>query len=109
MPRFIIWIIKFGMTLRKQLRYLIKDGRRHNMYQSHCRVCAGTQLEKVFSLGNQPLANSFQDTPQAVEVYPLELLECKHCSLIQLSYVVPREVMYKNYLYIPSLSKTYLA
>lgn len=75
-----------------------------------CRICKSKKLKLIFSLGKQPLCNKLltsvnEETP----VYPLELVKCGHCSLIQLSYVVVREKMYDNYLYIPSVSKTHLA
>ena len=73
-----------------------------------CRICKSKDLKKIFSLGKQPIANNLLDKPGKVRVYPLELLQCQHCSLIQLSYVVPKEKLYDNYLYIPSVSKTHL-
>lgn len=75
-----------------------------------CRVCKSTGLEKVLSLGNQPLVNSYL-TKKSDEspLYPLELMRCTVCSLIQLSYVVPKEKLFPDdYPYIPSVSKTNL-
>ena len=78
------------------------------MHKKHrCRICKGS-LIKVFSLGNQPIANNLLDTPAKVETYPLDLYKCKNCTLIQLGYVIPRTKLYDNYLYIPSVSKTHL-
>lgn len=75
-----------------------------------CRVCKNEDLKLVFSLGKQPLCNNLLSSPsQKFPVYPLELVQCSHCSLIQLSYVIDKEKMFDNYFYIPSLSKTYLA
>ena len=79
------------------------------MFLKYCRVCKSKELEKIFSLGKQPIANNLLDKPGKVSVYPLELLQCQHCSLIQLSYVVPKEKLYDNYLYIPSVSKTHIS
>ena len=73
-----------------------------------CRICKNKDLIKIFSLGSQPLANNLLDKPQEVKKYPLNLVQCSHCSLIQLDYVVDRRKMYTNYLYIPSVSKTHL-
>ena len=42
-------------------------------------------------------------------LYPLELVQCGHCTFIQLSYIAPKEVMFDNYFYVPSISVTYLA
>lgn len=74
-----------------------------------CRICASKDLTLVFSLGEQPLANNLLNSLQVKDhVFPLELVQCGHCGLIQLNYVVPKEKMFDNYFYIPSVSKTYL-
>lgn len=79
------------------------------MYVRKCRICKSKELKKIFSLGRQPLCNNLLSSPrEKFPVYPLELVQCTHCSLIQLNYVVAREKMFDNYLYIPSISKTYL-
>jgi hypothetical protein len=75
-----------------------------------CRICGGKKFKKVFSLGRQPLANNLLDSPKVKEKkFPLEIIECIHCGLVQLNYIVPKEAMFDNYFYIPSISKTYLA
>lgn len=78
------------------------------MHVKKCRICKNTQLKKIFSLGKQPLANNLLNKKGKARMYPLELLQCSHCTLIQLSYVVPKEELFDNYFYIPSISKTYL-
>lgn len=74
-----------------------------------CRICNEKKLKKIFSLGKQPLANSLLAEGEKAERFPLEWYQCKHCSLIQLGYVVPKEKMFDNYFYIPSVSKDHLA
>lgn len=71
-----------------------------------CRICRSFRLKKVFSLGNQPLANSLLKEPGKAKTYPLELYQCQHCTLLQLGKVVPKEEMYEEYYYIPSVAKT---
>ena len=76
-----------------------------------CRICKSDKLKMIFSLGDQPLANKFYDPetdPETIKKYPLELMQCDNCTLLQLSYVVPKEEMYDEYFYIPSVSKTNL-
>lgn len=74
-----------------------------------CRICGGKNLKLFFSLGEQSLANNLLGVSSVPSpIYPLELLRCQHCTLIQLSYVAPKEVMFDNYFYIPSISMTYL-
>jgi frataxin-like iron-binding protein CyaY len=74
-----------------------------------CRICSSRDLSLVFSLGKQPLVNNLLAHPKEKQkVYPLELLQCNHCGLIQLNYIVPKEKMFDNYFYIPSASKMYM-
>jgi carbamoyl-phosphate synthase small subunit len=40
--------------------------------------------------------------------YPLVIAYCRSCSLTQLKFIVNPEIMFKNYLYIPSASQTRL-
>src|SRR6266403_1898499 len=75
-----------------------------------CRICNSKKLELIFSLGKQPLANNLLDSVKGKDkTYPLELVQCTKCGLIQLNYIVPKEKLFDNYFYIPSASQTYLA
>ncbi|MDO8657840.1 MAG: class I SAM-dependent methyltransferase [Candidatus Levybacteria bacterium] len=77
---------------------------------TECRICESKNLKSIFSLGKQPLANNLLSSFDApTQSYPLELVQCQHCTFIQLSYIAPKEAMFDNYFYIPSLSTTYLA
>jgi hypothetical protein len=78
-------------------------------YTEHtkCRACGASQLEPVFDLGNQPLANNFCRPNQPRQgFYPLKVLFCRGCGLAQLSVVVNRRVLYENYAYTTSDSIT---
>lgn len=80
------------------------------MKVTSCRICKSKKLTLVFSLGKQPPANNLVAAKnKKSKTYPLELLQCQHCGLIQLSYVVSKEKLFDNYFYIPSLSQTYLS
>lgn len=72
-----------------------------------CRACEATELVPVFDLGNQPLSNNFvaADEPRQ-GFYPLKILFCRGCGLAQLSAVVNRDTLYKNYAYVSSSSAT---
>ena len=52
---------------------------------THCLVCGSWNLHPLLDMGSQPLAERHGDGPR----YPLALLECRSCTLVQLSYVVP--------------------
>lgn len=74
-----------------------------------CRICKNKSLYEFCSLGTQPLANSFikkQDLPKKEKKFPLKLCLCTKCGMVQLNEVVPAKLMFRNYLYIPSASKT---
>lgn len=72
-----------------------------------CRVCGSPRLKKYLDLGFQPLANALISKPGEVKKYPLQVLFCEECSLSQLSVVVDPEILYKNYPYHSSVSKTF--
>jgi len=63
---------------------------------------------KFLSLGKQPLANNFLK-PEEVgreAFYPLDLVFCKNCALVQLSdkSFVPRDILFTHYLYASSVA-----
>jgi hypothetical protein len=47
-----------------------------------------------------------KDLNKKETLYPLGVCVCLDCWLVQLTHVVPAEIMFKNYLYIPSTSST---
>lgn len=74
-----------------------------------CRICNSKELSDVIDLGDQPIPNGFLSKEQLrikEKRYPLAVVFCKNCTLMQLKYLVKPEVMFDNYLYIPSASKT---
>ncbi len=76
-----------------------------------CRICGGTHLQPFLSLGKMPIPNGFltKNELNNPEVkYPLEACVCESCNLVLLTHVVPAELMFKNYLYIPSTSESML-
>src|SRR5215216_3553438 len=76
-----------------------------------CRSCGRAGLLGVLSLGETPLANSLPaaDAPAGGEpTYPLELVFCPACTLVQITETVPPEVLFRDYLYFSSFSDTML-
>jgi SAM-dependent methyltransferase len=76
-----------------------------------CRSCGCTELQNVLSLGRTPLANALLteeqlDEPEAT--YPLELVFCPRCSLVQITETVPPEKLFREYVYLSSFSDTML-
>lgn len=57
-----------------------------------------------------PLANSLprkEDLSKEQFTCPLELVKCAHCHLVQLAHAVPADLMFKDYLYVSSTTKTF--
>jgi len=76
-----------------------------------CRTCGNENLKKFLSLGKTPLANSFlskEDLGKEEKTFPLETAFCDRCKLVQLTYVVPPELMFRNYVYVSSTTKTFI-
>jgi len=63
-----------------------------------CRICGNNKLIKIGSLGKIAISN-FTLGPQEGEKYPLELVYCEKCTLLQLAHNTPRNLLYKNYWY----------
>lgn len=77
-----------------------------------CRSCGAMDLAPILDLGRTPLANSLPtaDSLHLTEpTYPLELVYCPHCSLVQITETVPPEELFRDYLYFSSFSDTMLA
>jgi SAM-dependent methyltransferase len=76
-----------------------------------CRSCGASRLEPVLSLGRTPLANALLTRGQLTEpetAYPLELVFCPACSLLQITETVPPEILFRNYFYFSSFSDALL-
>lgn len=78
--------------------------------EKNCRLCGNSEIKPFISLGKTPLANSLlskEDLSSQEELYPLEVMYCPNCHNCQLSYVVPRDKLFKNYPYVTSTTKTF--
>lgn len=76
-----------------------------------CRSCGAQGLTPVLSLGRTPLANALLTSAELSTVeatYPLELVLCEACSLVQITDDVPQEELFGKYLYLSSFSETML-
>ena len=74
-----------------------------------CRICSGKKTRKFLTIGPTPLANAFlrQDQLNGNEAsFPLDVYFCETCGLVQLGYVVPPEIMFRDYIYVSSTSDT---
>jgi C-methyltransferase C-terminal domain/Putative zinc binding domain/Methyltransferase domain len=77
-----------------------------------CRSCGSAKLSLVLSLGATPLANALlttEDLERPEPRFPLDLVFCENCSLVQITETVPPEQLFRSYLYFSSFSETMLA
>ena len=62
-----------------------------------CQVCGSECLELVIDLGHQPLCDSLPSREQLdgpETSYPLRQLWCRDCTLSQIDYVIPGEIVF---------------
>jgi len=79
----------------------------HVVENTQCLACGSELLEMALDLGQQPLANSYKDSPQDPEDrYPLAVNLCHDCYHLQLSHTVDPAIIYKNYLYATGTNQT---
>jgi C-methyltransferase C-terminal domain/Putative zinc binding domain/Methyltransferase domain len=77
--------------------------------RTSCRACGGERLRQFLSLGPQPLANSFLRSPDGFADeprYPLDVLFCEDCSLVQIPDVIDPDVLFRHYVYLTGTSET---
>ena len=76
----------------------------HNHKRDNCASCNGTDFSQVYNFGEVPLAGSFPTTPGKVAKYPLTVIMCENCKLVQTNYLINPEELFKDYRYISSIS-----
>lgn len=72
-----------------------------------CRICSAGNLELILDLGETALANRFlrpQEINSPEPYFPLRLMLCPSCGLVQLDVNVPRELLFKDYIYVSGTS-----
>lgn len=76
-----------------------------------CRSCGFADLKPVLNLGTVPLANSLLKQEQLQELenhFPLNVVFCPQCSLVQITETVDPETLFSDYVYFSSFSDTAL-
>jgi len=77
-----------------------------------CRNCKKKTLYQILDLGIQPLANEYlntKDKKKKEQKFPLILVVCSKCWLVQTSHNIQKEKIFKkNYSYFSSYSKSWL-
>lgn len=76
---------------------------------ARCRSCGSAPFEEILSLGPLPLANALLSEAQLAEpepAYPLDLVFCPSCTLVQITVAVPPEELFRDYVYFSSYADT---
>ncbi|MEO1690931.1 MAG: class I SAM-dependent methyltransferase [Cyanobacteria bacterium J06631_6] len=83
-----------------------------NDRSTSCLSCGNTDLKSVISFGYTPLADNLLTQEQlGLPEYtaPLDLVFCPHCGLVQITEVVPPEILFcQDYPYFSSVSASLL-
>jgi SAM-dependent methyltransferase len=83
-----------------------------NNHQPSCLSCGNTDLKSIISFGYTPLADNLLtpehfDSPEYTA--PLDLVFCPECSLVQITEIVPPEILFcQDYPYFSSVSVSLL-
>ena len=76
----------------------------------HCQLCGSDHLELIIDLGHQPPCDSLllgDDLNKPELTYPLRLIRCTDCSLVQIDYVVaPEKLFFREYPYLTGITPT---
>jgi SAM-dependent methyltransferase len=81
------------------------------MTEITCRSCGCGGLLDILALGKVPLANALlttEDLAMKESRYPLNLVFCSECTLVQISESVDPAILFKDYVYYSSFSGTML-
>lgn len=71
-------------------------------YISNCQICSSPHLKTVLILGHQPPSDAFlrlQDLARPETTFPLDVLFCETCGLVQLDYIVSPSLLFSDYVY----------
>jgi SAM-dependent methyltransferase len=80
-------------------------------FSFQCRSCGGSHGALVLDLGLQPLANNLlrsEDLAKPEPKFPLRLVICQSCWLLQILDLVPPVQLFSEYLYFSSFSDAML-
>ena len=79
---------------------------------TECRSCGASELLEILDLGCTPLANRLvarEDLDRPEPRYPLRLVFCPACTLVQITDTVSPEILFRDYVYHSSFSDDTLA
>ncbi len=92
------------MKLSYPKHHFVKSG-----HQTFCQICNSNKLHLIIDLGHQPLCDSLLSKDmlnKEEKTYPLRMLWCENCTLVQLDFCVSgKEVYHPNYPYRSGITK----
>src|SRR3990167_10600213 len=72
-------------------------------YSLTCQICRADNLKNILNLGHQPIVQEYlraEELHESETRYPLNLVRCSNCSLVQIDYVPePGKVFFPDYPY----------
>lgn len=84
--------------------HMIKNG-----HISKCQICNSSKLHQILDVGHQPLCDSLltkEMLDEAETTYPLRMIWCEECTLVQIDYCVDGSIVYHpNYPYKSGVTK----
>ena len=90
---------------------IVMSGSPEGLENFACRSCGGGESELVLDLGEQPLANNLpcaDDLSQPEPRFPLRLVVCANCWLLQITDLVPSVDLFSEYIYFSSYSDAWV-
>jgi SAM-dependent methyltransferase len=89
-----------------------RSARRERLASGECRLCGSPLRHTFVDLGMSPLCESIRTADQLDEMeayFPLHVLVCEHCFLVQLKQYVSPEHIFREYAYFSSYSTSWVA
>ena len=76
--------------------------------RDNCRVCGSKELLSFLDFGDMPLAGDFRqkEALDGIKFYPMDLVVCLECSLVQIPNVVSPDIIFTDYRYLSSVTNT---
>lgn len=84
-------------TLKKEKNDELTIGTKTCVSIQKCQVCHSSELETILFLGYMPPVNQMRiqgEKPEEQPSYPLSLLRCKTCELLQIGQIVDPEILF---------------
>jgi len=78
------------------------------MKNTRCRICKNEHFFNILDMNKMPLANAFLEKKELNDkenYYPLKLVRCESCGLVQIDEIIPPEILFKNYIYVSGTSQ----